>query len=397
MATPSLAPDRRHPALLRQVELLASLAVVVVAVRAGPVVIRARGCAPRGHGGDGRGHRLGRPRPPGAGPGREQRGRPPRPGPQRHARPDRGGLRREVRAPRTGCASSWPTPPTSCGPRSRPSGATPSSCARGRFTDEEGAPAGPGPGRAARPPGWAAWSTTCCSWPASTRAAARARCRSTCAGVGQRRGGRRPGRRPEPADRAVGSRGRWWCAGDRDRLGQVLHNLVRNALTHTPPGTPGRRRGRCRRRARCLRVGDQGPGLDAEQAARVFDRFYRGDAARTGGGTGLGLSIVRAIAEALGGTARWMPTPGQRRVFTVELPLAEPGRGSAVRTAPPRRQRPSGPAGQLTASEQRRPPGARASSTGPELDGGLGQLGLRVRSGHDARTGPHPASPVRRR
>lgn len=62
------------------------------------------------------------------------------------------------------------------------------------------------------------------------------------------------------------------------------------------------------------------------QAAHAFDRFYRSDVARTGGGTGLGLSIVRAIAEALDGTATVDTDPGSGSVFTVDLPLAEPGR-----------------------------------------------------------------------
>jgi two-component system OmpR family sensor kinase len=81
--------------------------------------------------------------------------------------------------------------------------------------------------------------------------------------------------------------------GDRDRLGQVAHNLVRNALDHTPPGTPVTVEVRADRTTGYMAVTDEGPGLSAESAARVFDRFWRDDAARTGGGTGLGLSIVR--------------------------------------------------------------------------------------------------------
>ncbi len=114
--------------------------------------------------------------------------------------------------------------------------------------------------------------------------------------------------------------------GDRDRLGQVLHNLVRNALTHTPPGTPVTVEVVARGGRGLCRVIDRGPGMTAEQAAHAFDRFYRSDVARTGGGTGLGLSIVRAIAEALDGTATVDTGPGRGSVFTVELPLAEPGR-----------------------------------------------------------------------
>jgi two-component system, OmpR family, sensor kinase len=113
--------------------------------------------------------------------------------------------------------------------------------------------------------------------------------------------------------------------GDPDRLRQVLHNLVRNALTHTPPGTPVTVEVLAHDGLGACRVMDRGPGMTSEQSAHAFDRFYRSDAARTGGGTGLGLSIVRAIAEALDGTASVETAPGQGSVFTVELPLAEPG------------------------------------------------------------------------
>ncbi|MGP8060641.1 MAG: sensor histidine kinase [Acidimicrobiales bacterium] len=109
-------------------------------------------------------------------------------------------------------------------------------------------------------------------------------------------------------------------AGDRDRLGQVAHNLVRNALIHTAPGTPVRVEVARRGEVALLSVVDEGPGMDPDQARRAFDRFYRGDASRTGQGTGLGLSIVRAIAEALGGTARAESAPGRGATFAVELP-----------------------------------------------------------------------------
>jgi signal transduction histidine kinase len=72
-------------------------------------------------------------------------------------------------------------------------------------------------------------------------------------------------------------------------------------------------------------VADEGPGLSSEATGRVFDRFWRDDAARTGGGTGLGLSIVRAIAEVLGGSATVRSTPGHGATFEVAIPLARPG------------------------------------------------------------------------
>jgi two-component system, OmpR family, sensor kinase len=120
--------------------------------------------------------------------------------------------------------------------------------------------------------------------------------------------------------------------GDRDRLGQVAHNLVRNALAHTPPGTPVRVEVNAQRGMGRLVVVDEGPGIDPAAATRVFDRFYRGDAARTGEGTGLGLAIVRAIAEALHGTASVHSELGHGATFTVELPL---GPANVRRSAPP--------------------------------------------------------------
>jgi len=147
--------------------------------------------------------------------------------------------------------------------------------------------------------------------------------------------------------------------GDRDRLVQVAHNLVRNALSHTPSGTPVRVEVSATGRWGLLRVVDQGPGLDPAQATRVFDRFYRGDAARTGQGTGLGLSIVRAIAESLGGRARVESVPGHGAAFTVELPLAD-------QTAQPAGPSPAGPSssGPRATGPSARPPVA------PVLPGG---------------------------
>jgi two-component system OmpR family sensor kinase len=110
--------------------------------------------------------------------------------------------------------------------------------------------------------------------------------------------------------------------GDADRLGQVAHNLVRNALAHTPEETPVTVRVSVRGPVGVLEVVDHGPGLDPVVAEHAFDRFYRGDEARSGQGTGLGLAIVAAIAEALGGRAWTVPTPGGGATFGVEVPLA---------------------------------------------------------------------------
>jgi two-component system OmpR family sensor kinase len=110
-------------------------------------------------------------------------------------------------------------------------------------------------------------------------------------------------------------------AGDADRLRQIVDNLLRNAVVHTPEGTAVRVAVEHHGRSAVLRVADDGPGLDAEQAARVFDRFYRGSEARTGEGTGLGLSIVAALAGAHDGRAVIDTTPGVGTEIMVEIPL----------------------------------------------------------------------------
>lgn len=130
---------------------------------------------------------------------------------------------------------------------------------------------------------------------------------------------------------------------DSARIAQVLHNLLANALRHTPAGGAVSLRAGC---AKCpdgveyprgthraegkgahlwLAVQDTGDGISAEDLPHVFDRFYRADPARSRatGGTGLGLAIVRAIIEAHGGQVRAASdgVPGQGSTFTVHLPL----------------------------------------------------------------------------
>ncbi len=133
--------------------------------------------------------------------------------------------------------------------------------------------------------------------------------------------------------------------GDEARLRQVIGNLMTNALTHTPDGTPvdvrlsaGHLPGppshpgvpAASVPAAVLDIADQGPGLTPEQARRVFERFYRADGARNrkSGGSGLGLAIVSALVAAHGGTATVESAPGQGATFRVTLPLA-PDAGQA--------------------------------------------------------------------
>lgn len=170
--------------------------------------------------------------------------------------------------------------------------------------------------------------------------------------------------------------------GDEVRLRQVIGNLMSNALTHTPDGTPidvlirpgsleeadsatatarpapaassGEPDGTEQRNgaapgakpaawtsgqpappppavpaasapsgpAAILEVSDSGPGLTKEQAEHVFERFYRADAARTEGGNGLGLAIVAALVAAHGGTTWVRSQPGQGATFGIALPLS---------------------------------------------------------------------------
>jgi two-component system OmpR family sensor kinase len=111
--------------------------------------------------------------------------------------------------------------------------------------------------------------------------------------------------------------------GDDARLRQVLGNLLSNALTHTPAGTPVTVGVDTSAQRVRLTVADEGPGMTTEQAERVFERFYRVDPARTrsSGGSGLGLSIVAALVAAHEGTVEVETGPGQGARFTIDFPL----------------------------------------------------------------------------
>jgi two-component system OmpR family sensor kinase len=125
--------------------------------------------------------------------------------------------------------------------------------------------------------------------------------------------------------------------GDAERLAQVAHNLVRNALAHTPAGTKVAVSTRAQSGMGIIEVSDNGPGIPVEEAARVFDRFYQGDKSRAGSGTGLGLAIVHAIAEALGGTAEVRAAPGGGASVVVRIPLASSHLAAATPASPPAR------------------------------------------------------------
>lgn len=112
--------------------------------------------------------------------------------------------------------------------------------------------------------------------------------------------------------------------GDEVRLRQLVANLVRNALEHTPRGTPVAVGVRATRDRAVVSVSDEGPGVPVEHRGRIFERFYRADPSRTraSGGAGLGLAIVASIAEAHGGSARLDENSDHGATFVVEIPLA---------------------------------------------------------------------------
>ena len=155
----------------------------------------------------------------------------------------------------------------------------------------------------------------------------------------------------------VGAGAAFLVVGDEIRLRQVIGNLMSNAVHHTPEGTPIAVRVRLASldewRAAAARAGrdvlattdpdvppspavvvevaDQGPGLTPDQAEHVFERFYRGDQARTrrSGGSGLGLAIVAALVAAHGGTVWVESPPGGGAIFRIAIPLAPEARYSA--------------------------------------------------------------------
>jgi signal transduction histidine kinase len=114
------------------------------------------------------------------------------------------------------------------------------------------------------------------------------------------------------------------ACGDRDRLQQVLVNLLDNAVKYSPSG--GRVVLRVEDGAKSVRlsVADEGVGIPPAEQQRVFEKFYRLDnqLTRAGGGTGLGLYITRELVRRMGGTIGVRSEPGAGSTFTVELPRA---------------------------------------------------------------------------
>jgi two-component system OmpR family sensor kinase len=117
--------------------------------------------------------------------------------------------------------------------------------------------------------------------------------------------------------------------GDDGRLRQVIANLIRNALVHTPEHTPVSVRVARNDGIAVLEVHDDGPGMSEGVAAQAFERFYRADPSRvrSRGGSGLGLSIVQATVQAHGGTVVLDTGPEKGTTVRIQLP--------AVAVSPP--------------------------------------------------------------
>jgi signal transduction histidine kinase len=121
-------------------------------------------------------------------------------------------------------------------------------------------------------------------------------------------------------DLAVERAGEATATGDEERVLQIGRILVENALVHTPKGTAVRLRTARRNGSALLTVEDAGPGIPAEHAAHIFERFYRIDGSMASG-SGLGLAIAKEVAELMGGTVELHVIPG-RTIFALVLPTA---------------------------------------------------------------------------
>jgi len=114
--------------------------------------------------------------------------------------------------------------------------------------------------------------------------------------------------------------------GENESLEQLFTNLIDNALKYSPSGSVVRVVAELGKSTIKIQVIDQGIGIPVKDQARIFERFYRVDRARSRekGGTGLGLSIVKHITELHGGKVAVESVEGEGATFTVTLPIARP-------------------------------------------------------------------------
>ena len=159
--------------------------------------------------------------------------------------------------------------------------------------------------------------------------------------------------------------------GDGERLAQVAHNLVRNALAHTPPGTTVTVSTGVSEQMGYIEVADDGPGIPPAEAARVFDRFYQSDRSRSASGPGWDWPSCAPSPRPCTGRPRW-PPPRRRDGATLgrQDPAGrDPRRGAAAGppaagplTAAALRHRGRRPPGRWPASRSSRPPRRRGPS-----------------------------------
>ncbi|MDP9692952.1 UNVERIFIED_ORG: two-component system sensor histidine kinase SenX3 [Arthrobacter globiformis] len=130
----------------------------------------------------------------------------------------------------------------------------------------------------------------------------------------------------------IGGRAEANVYGDQDLLVTALRNLIDNAIRYSPENTRVGIGVRSREGLVSVSVTDQGEGLTPEDQERVFERFYRVDAARSRhtGGTGLGLSIVKHVVSNHGGEVTLWSQPGQGSTFTLRLPEMEGQEGTSA-------------------------------------------------------------------
>ena len=114
------------------------------------------------------------------------------------------------------------------------------------------------------------------------------------------------------------------CKGNAEQLGQVVTNLVSNAIDYNRPDGNVSVKVATEGDAAVLVVADTGQGIGPEDLPHIFERFYRADKARSpaAGRVGLGLAITQAIVQAHGGAIGAASEPGHGRTFTVRLPAA---------------------------------------------------------------------------
>jgi two-component system OmpR family sensor kinase len=160
--------------------------------------------------------------------------------------------------------------------------------------------------------------------------------------------------------------------GDATALRQVVDNLLGNVRAHTPPGTTVQVATSRDADGAVIAVADDGPGMTAEEAEHIFERFYRSDPSRSRlhGGAGLGLSIVSAIVQAHGGSVGAEGQAGVGTTFTVRLPI-----------------NPQGPDGESSGADAS---GLAAGAAPPEsaAQGDVEPAAAGTADGGDAQTGP---------